>query len=91
VHWIKYYKNGKPHRESTGTDDYEAMKGKYQRKGRNPQTGKWMTLPSRKAMTFKCSGVLRAAMNERATEEYRSSPGISKMRKRKSQEKDGSP
>lgn len=32
-------------------------------KGRNPQTGEAMTLPSRKVVTFKCSGVLRAGMN----------------------------
>ncbi|MGA2404279.1 MAG: HU family DNA-binding protein, partial [Syntrophobacteraceae bacterium] len=33
------------------------------RKGRNPQNGEPITLPPRKAVTFKCSGVLRAAMN----------------------------
>ncbi len=33
------------------------------RKGRNPQTGKPITLPPRKVATYKCSGVLRARMN----------------------------
>ena len=40
-----------------------SVKEKYERNGRNPQTGKAMTLPPRKVVTFKCSGVLRAAMN----------------------------
>ena len=42
-----------------------SVKGKYQRKGRNPQTGEPITLPPRKVVTFKCSDVLRAAMNGR--------------------------
>ena len=40
-----------------------SVKEKHQRKGRNPQTGKAMTLPPRKAVTFKCSNVLRAVIN----------------------------
>jgi len=39
-----------------------SVKEKYQRRGRNPQTGEPMTLPSRRVVTFKCSDVLRAAM-----------------------------
>jgi integration host factor subunit alpha len=39
-----------------------SVKEKRQRIGRNPDTGKPMTLPPRKVVTFKCSGVLRAAM-----------------------------
>ncbi|MGA2938477.1 MAG: HU family DNA-binding protein [Syntrophobacteraceae bacterium] len=34
-----------------------------QRIGREPQTGKAMTLPPGKVMTFKCSNVLRTAIN----------------------------
>jgi len=37
------------------------VKEKYERTGRNPTTGKAMTLPPRKVVTFKCSAVLRAA------------------------------
>ncbi|MGA2937117.1 MAG: HU family DNA-binding protein [Syntrophobacteraceae bacterium] len=33
------------------------------RTGRDPLTGKAMTLPPRKVMTFKCSYVLRTAIN----------------------------
>ena len=40
-----------------------SVKEKYERNGRNPKTGEPMTLPPRKVVTFKCSGVLRAAMN----------------------------
>jgi integration host factor subunit alpha len=36
---------------------------KHARIGRNPQTGEPMMLPPRKIVTFKCSGVLRGAMN----------------------------
>ena len=36
---------------------------KNQRRGRNPQTGEPMTLPSRKVVTFKCSGKLREKVN----------------------------
>jgi integration host factor subunit alpha len=42
-----------------------SVKEKHQRIGRNPQTGKPMTLPPRKVVTFKCSGVLRAGMNRK--------------------------
>ncbi|MFZ0946344.1 MAG: integration host factor subunit alpha [Syntrophobacteraceae bacterium] len=40
-----------------------SVKEKRGRRGRHPQKGKPMTLTSRKAVTFKCSGVPRAAMN----------------------------
>jgi integration host factor subunit alpha len=40
-----------------------AVREKYERNGRNPQTGKPMTLPPRKVVTFKCSAVLRAGVN----------------------------
>jgi integration host factor subunit alpha len=40
-----------------------SVKEKQARIGRNPQTGKQMTLPPRKVVTFKWSGVLRARMN----------------------------
>ena len=40
-----------------------SVKEKQQRIGRNPITGEPMTLPPRKVVTFKCSGVLRTAMN----------------------------
>ncbi len=36
---------------------------KKERRGRNPQTGKDMTLRSRRVITFKCSGVLRDRIN----------------------------
>ena len=36
---------------------------KKERRGRNPQTGKDMTLRSRRVVTFKCSGVLRNRIN----------------------------
>ncbi len=42
-----------------------SVKEKQARRGRNPQTGKPMRLPPGKVVTFRCSGVLRAAMNER--------------------------
>jgi integration host factor subunit alpha len=35
------------------------VKSKEMRKGRNPATGEDMMLPSRKVVTFKCSGRLR--------------------------------
>ncbi len=41
------------------------VKEKLGREGRNPQIGESMTLPPRKVVTFKYSGVLRAAMNGR--------------------------
>jgi integration host factor subunit alpha len=40
-----------------------SVKEKHQRNGRNPQTGEAMTLQPRKVVTFKCSSVLRAAIN----------------------------
>ena len=40
-----------------------SVKEKYERNGRNPDTGEAMTLPPRKVVTLKCSDVLRAAMN----------------------------
>jgi integration host factor subunit alpha len=40
-----------------------SVREKQQRIGRNPITGEPMTLSPRKVVTFKCSGVLRAAMN----------------------------
>ena len=38
---------------------------KNQRRGRNPQSGEPITLPPRKVVTFKCSGVLREKTNGR--------------------------
>ena len=40
-----------------------SVQEKQARRGRNPKTGKAITLAPRKAVTFKCSGVLRAGMN----------------------------
>jgi integration host factor subunit alpha len=40
-----------------------SVKEKQPRRGRNPQTGEPIMLPPRKVVTFKWSGVLRAAMN----------------------------
>jgi integration host factor subunit alpha len=40
-----------------------SVKEKQTRRGRNPQTGGSITLPSGRVVTFKCSGVLRATMN----------------------------
>jgi integration host factor subunit alpha len=40
-----------------------SVKEKQQRVGRNPQTGEPLKLAPRKVVTFKCSNVLRAAMN----------------------------
>jgi integration host factor subunit alpha len=39
------------------------VKEKNERRGRNPQTGKNMTLGARRVVTFICSGVLRDKMN----------------------------
>ena len=39
------------------------VKDKRERKGRNPATGQYMMLPSRKVVTFKCSGKLRDKIN----------------------------
>lgn len=41
-----------------------SVKEKHQRRGRNPQTGEPMMLNPRHVVTFKCSGILRDAMNE---------------------------
>ena len=35
------------------------VKGKAERRGRNPQTGEGMILGERRVVTFKCSGVLK--------------------------------
>ena len=40
------------------------VKGKNERKGRNPATGEDLTLAARKVVTFKCSGKLRDKINE---------------------------
>jgi integration host factor subunit alpha len=40
-----------------------SVKEKRGRRGRNPITGDSITVAPRKVVTFKCSGVLRAAMN----------------------------
>jgi len=39
------------------------VKNKEEWKGRNPQTGKDMTLRPRRVVAFKCSGVLRDRIN----------------------------
>jgi len=41
------------------------VKKKEQRRGRNPATGEDMMLKARKVVTFKCSGKLRKAINDR--------------------------
>ena len=43
-----------------------SVKAKKKRKGRNPQTGKPLTIVARKVVTFKPSTVLRDAVNSRA-------------------------
>jgi len=40
------------------------VKGKKERKGRNPATGEDLMLNPRKVVTFKCSGKLRSMVNE---------------------------
>ncbi len=40
-----------------------SVKKSCERPGRNPHTGKTVTLPPRKVVTFKCSSVLRHGMN----------------------------
>jgi len=50
----------------TGFGKFSVIK-KQGRTGRNPQTGLPMPLPPRKVVTFKCSTVLRAAMNKPAS------------------------
>jgi integration host factor subunit alpha len=39
------------------------VKGKKERKGRNPATGEDAILPARRVVTFKCSGKLRQRVN----------------------------
>ncbi len=39
------------------------VKDKKERKGRNPATGEDQMLPSRKVVTYKCSGKLRKKLN----------------------------
>jgi integration host factor subunit alpha len=39
------------------------VKGKKERRGRNPQTGEDMILQSRRVVTFNCSSVLRNRIN----------------------------
>ena len=36
-----------------------SVKGKHERRGRNPQTGEALTLDPRKVVTFRCSPVLK--------------------------------
>ena len=43
-----------------------SVKEKYERRGRNPQTGDPIMLSPRRVVTFKCSGVLRERINEGA-------------------------
>ncbi len=43
-----------------------SVKSKNQRRGRNPQTGTPIMLSPRKVVTFKCSGVLREKINQKA-------------------------
>ncbi len=40
-----------------------SVKEKYERNGRNPNTGEPMMMGPGKVVTFKCSNVLRAAIN----------------------------
>jgi integration host factor subunit alpha len=39
------------------------VKEKWERRGRNPATGKDMLLPARRVVTFKCSGKLKDKIN----------------------------
>jgi integration host factor subunit alpha len=57
-----------------------SVKEKHQRKGRNPQTGKAITLPPRKVVTFKCSGVLREKITGKVDQEVRV-PSTSRRKK----------
>ncbi|MBU4372763.1 MAG: integration host factor subunit alpha [Proteobacteria bacterium] len=54
--------HGKPVKIS-GFGKWTVLKKKA-RKGRNPQTGKEMTISARKVVTFKPSNVLRNAVND---------------------------
>lgn len=40
------------------------VKGKGNRRGRNPATGEELTLAARKVVTFKCSSVLKDKLNK---------------------------
>ena len=40
-----------------------SVKEKQARMGRNPRTGEPIMLPTTNVVTYKCSGILRAAMN----------------------------
>jgi integration host factor subunit alpha len=50
-----------------------SVKEKHGRRGRNPITGESITLLPGKVVTFKCSGVLRAAMNGEVDQGVRNS------------------
>ena len=52
------------------------VRGKNQRKGRNPATGNDLVLDARRVVTFKCSGVLRERLNGKK-------PKVKKKRDRK--------
>jgi len=39
------------------------IKGKLERRGRNPQTGNSLMLDARRIVTFKCSGVMKGKLN----------------------------
>jgi integration host factor subunit alpha len=41
-----------------------SVKGKHQRRGRNPQSGESITLPPRRVVTFHYSGVLKEKINQ---------------------------
>jgi len=41
-----------------------SVREKHQRRGRNPQSGEPMTLPSRKVVIFKYAGVLKEKINQ---------------------------
>lgn len=45
-----------------------SVREKQQRRGRNPQSGEPITLPPRRAVTFKCSSVLREKINQEPAE-----------------------
>ena len=47
------------------------VKDKEKRRGRNPQTGKDITLRARRVVTFRCSGVLREKINRKAAAKVR--------------------
>jgi len=41
------------------------VKGKSERRGRNPATGNDLTLGARRVVTFRCSSVLKEKLNEK--------------------------